>query len=85
MKESREQVEAAIILLGESLDIKTSAELLLINVGIHSTIKELIYKMFVLDRQPYFEKDDRVFEAMTLIKKYCQEMGRNGEVIFSQK
>jgi hypothetical protein len=85
MKESREQVEAAIILVGESLDMKTATELLLINVGMYSTIKELIYKMFVLDRQPYLEKDDRVFEAMTLIKKYCQEMGRNGEVIFSQK
>jgi hypothetical protein len=65
--------------------MKTATELLLINVGMYSTIKELIYKMFVLDRQPYLEKDDRVFEAMTLIKKYCQEMGRNGEVIFSQK
>jgi hypothetical protein len=85
MKESREQVEAAIILVGESLNMKTATELLLINVGIHSTIKELIYKMFVLDRQPYFEKDNRVFDAMTLIKKYCQEMGENGEVIFLQK
>jgi hypothetical protein len=85
MKESREQVEAAIILVGESLNMKIATELLLINSGIHSTIKQLIYIMFVLDRQPYLEKDDRVFDAMTLIKKYCQEMGRNGEVIFSQK
>jgi len=82
MKESKEQVEQAIIIIGESLGIGESTELLLCNIGIHSTIKELTYKMFVMDRQQYFETDNTVFEAISLIRRYCLEMATNGAVNF---
>jgi uncharacterized protein YpmS len=82
MKESKKQLEKAIVILAESLNMKEATELLLIKVGIHSTVKELTYKMFVENRQQYFEKDDKVFEAISLIRKYCQEMSKNGEVNF---
>lgn len=82
MKESKKQLERAILIVGESLNMKETAELLLINVGVYSTIKELTYKMFVENRQQYFEKDDNVFESISLIRKYCREMSKNGEVNF---
>jgi len=74
MKESKKELEKAIVIVGESLNMKEAAELLLINVGVHSTIRELTYKMFTENKQQYFEKDDNVFEAISLIRKYCQEM-----------
>lgn len=82
MKESKKELEKAIIILGESLNMKEATEILLINVGVHSTIKELTYKMFTLNRQQYFEKDDKVFDSISLIRKYCEEMSKNGEVNF---
>lgn len=81
MKESKKELEKAII-IGESLNMKVAIEILLVNVGIHSTIRELTYKMFTLNRQQYFEKDDKVFDSISLIRKYCEEMSKNGEVNF---
>ncbi len=82
MKESKKELEKAIIEVGKSLNMGKSTELLLINVGVHSTVKELTYQMFVQNKQQYFEKDNNVFEAISLIRKYCQEMSKNGEVNF---
>lgn len=82
MKESKKELERAVLAVGNSLGMKRATEILLVNAGVHSTIKELIYAMFVENRQPYFEKDDAVFESMSLIRKYCKEMKENGEVNF---
>lgn len=82
MKESKKELEKAIIIVGKSLGMERATELLLVNVGLHSTVKELTYKMFVNNKQQYFEKDDDVFEAISLIREYCQEMSKNGEVNF---
>jgi hypothetical protein len=82
MKESKKELEKAILIVGESLKLKVNTELMLINLGSYTTIKELVYQMFIQDRQQYFEKNDNVFEAISLIKKYCQEMSKNGEVNF---
>ena len=82
MKESKKELEKSIVIVGESLNMKEATEILLINVGVHSTIRELTYKMFTINRQQYFEKDDDVFEAISLIREYCQEMSKNGEVNF---
>ena len=82
MKESKKQLETAIVIVGESLNMKEATELLLITAGVNSIVKELTYKMFIENRQHYFEKDDNVFEAISLIRTYCQEMSKNGEVNF---
>lgn len=82
MKESKKELEKAIVIVGESLNMKEATEILLINVGVHSAIRELTYKMFTLNRQQYFEKDDKVFDSISLIRKYCEEMSKNGEVNF---
>lgn len=82
MKESKKQLEKAIVTVGESLNMKEATESLLISAGLHSTIRELTYKLFVEDRQQYFEKDDSVFYAISLIRAYCQEMTKYGEVNF---
>lgn len=82
MKESKKELKNAIIIVGESLNMKEATEILLTNVGVHSTIRELTYKMFTLNRQQYFEKDDKVFDSISLIRKYCEEMSANGEVNF---
>lgn len=82
MKESKKQVEEALIIVGESLGIKKSVELLLINVGLHSTVREITYKIFTENKQDYFESDDKVFDSLQLIRTYCKEMSKNGEVNF---
>lgn len=82
MKESKKELEKAIIVVGKSLFMEKPTELLLKNVGVHSTVKELTYQMFVQNKQQYFENDDAVFEAISLIRKYCEEMSKNGEVNF---
>lgn len=85
MKESQEQLRTAMVIVGESLGIKEVTELLLKNIGVHSTIKELTYKMFVENKQQYFEKDDRVFDAISLIRIYCKEMSKTGGVVFDEQ
>lgn len=85
MKESKKQVEQAIMVVAKSLDIEEVVDLLLVNVGIYSTIRELVLKLFTENRQDYFERDDVVYEAIQLIRKYCQEASKNGEIVFSEE
>ena len=82
MKESKKELEKAIVIVGESLNLKKATELLLDTVGIYSTVRQLIFIMFTQNKQQYFEKDDKVFDAISLIRKYCKEMEENGEVNF---
>jgi len=82
MRQSKKELERAIVVVGNSLGIKEATEVLLINVGVYSTVKELVYKLFVENKQQYFETDDAVFESVSLIREYYQEMGKNGKVEF---
>jgi hypothetical protein len=82
MKESKYELKQAILIVGESLDILEATEALLKSAGIYTTVHELIYRMFVKDRQQYFETDDKVFAAINLIRAYCKEMAAIGEVNF---
>jgi len=82
MRQSKKELARAIIIVGDSLGIKEATEFLLVSVGVYSTIKELVYKLFVEGRQQYFETDDDVFESISLIREYCQEMGKRGKVEF---
>ncbi len=82
MKESKTELIKAIIIVGKSLEIKEATEFLIPNMGIYATIKELIYKMFTENRQQYFEQNDTIFEAISLMRKYCVEMSKHGEVNF---
>lgn len=82
MRESQKELENAVIVVGKSLGLEQSTEALLKSAGMYSTVRELIYLMFVKNKQQYFEKDDAVFEAITLIRAYCIEMHTNGEVNF---
>jgi hypothetical protein len=82
MKYSKKLLEDSILIVGGSLNMEYATSLLLENIGIYSTVKELTYKMFVEDKQQYFEKDDKVFKSISLIREYCKEMSLNGEVKF---
>ena len=85
MKNSQDQVIKAIMLIGKMLDIEKEVKLLLINIGLHSTMKEVIYRLFINDYNNYFEQNDAVFEAYELIRRYCKEITENGEVKFNEK
>lgn len=80
MKETKKEIENAIIVVGELLGIEEETKLLLTNIGVHSTIKELTYQMFLQNKQRF--EDANFFEAISLIKEYCEEMSENGEVKF---
>jgi hypothetical protein len=82
MKESQKQVRDAVLIMGKALDIEKITELLLSNVGMQTTIKELMYKAFLKNWHDYFEKDDKVFYATQLVREYCNEYEREGEVKF---
>lgn len=82
MKCTQKEIENAIIIIAESLGLKENINYLLKNEGIHTTIRELIYIMFVQHKEQYFEKDDDVFNSITLIREYCKELKENGFVSF---
>lgn len=83
MKESKKDIENAIVTVAKSLEIDVEIiNALLTNVGIVSTIKELVYSAFVRNKQEYFLKDDETFEAYQLIRAFCNELSENGEVKF---
>jgi hypothetical protein len=83
MKESKKEVENAVLKVGDSLGIGDSVKILLTNIGIYSTIKEVVYKAFVDNKTDYFEKDDLTFESYQIVRTYCKEMSLNGEVNFN--
>lgn len=85
MQESKEQVEGAVIAVGRDLGMEDAAvRVLLQNVGLHSTIKEVVYRAFVNDRINDYENRHFVYECYDLIKKYCKEMEEKGEVGFGE-
>lgn len=82
MRQSIKELENAIVVVGTSLNMGEATKLLLVKAGHYSTIRELLFKLFTENRQDYFEKDDNVYQAIQLIRTYCQEMSKNGEVKF---
>ena len=85
MKESSEELKQAIIIVSEAVGIKDSIDALLSAQGIYSTIKMLTYYLFVENYNQYFEKNENIFESVSLIRTYCKEMQLNGEVNFDSK
>jgi hypothetical protein len=85
MKESQEEVRKAVLDMGNALGMSMETPILLTNIGIYSTIKELVYKAFVVYYDDYFEENDKVFQSVQIVKRYCKEMAENGEVEFDVK
>ena len=85
MKNSQDHIIKAVMLIGEKLDIEKEVKLLLINTGLHSTIKEVIYRLFINNYNSYFEQNDAMYDAYELIRRYCKEITENGEVKFNEK
>lgn len=83
MKQSKQEVEIAVIRIGDLLNIGGSVRELLISTGIHQTIKEVVYKAFVDNEIEYFEKDNDTFEAYQLIRTFCKETAEYGKVVFN--
>ena len=83
MKESKRELEKAIIKLGEAINIKeNTTRIMLRDLGIYTTIREFTFLVFTNNYNDYFEKDNETFESVQLIRKYCKEMNENGEVNF---
>lgn len=85
MKESKEKVEKAVIKIAENFNMEDAVTLLLLNIGLYSTIKEIVFRIFVENYNDYFEKDNDTFDAIQLVRKYCIEMSLYGEVNFDNK
>lgn len=84
MKESKEQVERAVITIGESLGLGDNIKAILDINGLYTTIREVIYLSFVANKIEYFEEDNYVYNSYQLIRKYCKEMKMNGQVDFDK-
>ena len=81
MIESSDQVKLAVLCLGKYISIEHETEVLIKAIGLHSTIKTLIFKAFTENVNDYFIEDTKVFDSIQIIRKYCKEMGINGEKI----
>lgn len=83
MRESKEDIENAILLLAEFLDQKDVYKALLLYSGRISTLKELVFSLFVNGYNNYFQKDDNLFNAFELLKRYAVEL-ITGAVAFDE-
>jgi hypothetical protein len=83
MKESQEDVRKAVLDFGNALGMSKETPLLLTDIGLHSTIKELAFKAFVINYYEYYEDSDgKILRAIDTIVRYCQEMAEKGCVTF---
>jgi hypothetical protein len=85
MKESQEEVRRAVLTFAKRLNMRDSAELLLKNIGVHSTIKELVFKAFLDNYDEYFEDNDNINDSIQIIRKYCREIVDRGFTVFDEK
>jgi hypothetical protein len=60
------------LIIGEAYNMLEPTKLLLHNMGISSTIKELTYLAFINNYQDYFGKYDKVYEAVQIVREYCK-------------
>lgn len=87
MKQSKEDVISALELIAtKSLNIKEKAFYHMFNhSGIVGAVKDIVYLMFVNKKETYTETDDMIYEAMLLVREYCGELDKYGEVHFDIK
>lgn len=84
MNITKEELVKSIIVVSEYLNIRDNVKLMLHHQGIDTTIKELIYYVFINDLVDKFE-DCADFEiSLQIIKQYCLELKANGEVVFTE-
>lgn len=86
MKESKEQVIKALHVWGKEIGLTTIIiNAYIENLGILATIKEIAFIGFSNNYTDYFETEDRVYEAILILRRYSIEMKKHGEVVFNKK
>lgn len=87
MKQSEEDVISALKLIAtESINLNEEAFYHMFNhAGIVGAVKDIVYLMFVNKVDMYSEKDDDVFAAISLVREFCQELDKYGEVRYDVK
>jgi hypothetical protein len=83
MKETKEQVEKAMFIVAEKLDILESIKKVYDFTGIYETCRIIVFRMFLKNYSNYWEKDDEVFKSVEILRKYCQDMFNKGSVDFN--
>jgi len=82
MKESLDKVKESALIFGKHLQLEEETLILIKNIGLHSTVKELVFRSFIKNIHDYFIEDNTVYQAVQILRKYCDEMSSNGEVKF---
>ena len=75
MRVTKEEFSDVIITVGMMYGI-CAIGMIMKNEGIYSTIKILVYRMFIVG------KDNEVDDCISLIREYCIELEKNGDVVF---
>lgn len=83
MKISKKELENAILIIAKNLGNEPSVSYLLSSQGIYQTSKEIIFELFIQNKQDYFQTDDEFYNSIQLIRKYHNEIKHNGSVTFN--
>lgn len=87
MTYTKKQLKDAILLIGERLNPE-SGKIVFLNLIRQNSIPELLkiiaYEVFLKDYNPYFEKEDEVFEAYKLLQSCSIELQKKGFIEFSE-
>lgn len=81
MNISADELKNAIHIYADTIGLSETVDLLIVNVGIASTIKELIYYAFVKGYDVTTINGDAL-TALGIIGNYCSELMKNGFVEF---
>lgn len=83
MKVSKFELENAILTIAKNLKCEASMNYLLSSQGLYQTSKEVIFELFVQNKQDYFQSDDEFYNAIQMLREYHKEMKQNGSVTFN--
>lgn len=87
MKESKEELEKAILCLAEKYNIQESYKALFkSNTSLPTIVKNLVYELFLRSFEPYdcYLTTNRQTKSYEIIYRYCAELDENGFVEFKK-
>lgn len=84
MKITKEKFKEYLFLIGKRLNMENTITLIMENYSnsLPEIIKILTYEMFMQNYMHYVEKDNDVYEAISIMREYCNILKRDGEVTF---
>ena len=89
MKNSKQELKDAIMTIGKHISEDSGKSYVTLmessDISLPRMVEFVSHDLFVNHIEQYFVKDQDVFDAISMVRKYCIELKKNGSVEFNEE